>query len=251
MSRWWRAYDEAVDDPKLQQLSAVLFRAWFNICCLTSKNGGILPSRSVIAFKLRCSEEKAGAIIEQLRDAQLIDEVDSDGTVDLAPHNWKGRQFQSDTSTPRVKRFRGQQRNVSSGVSVTPPETEADTETKSETEKEGGKNARRRACVWPFDEFWEVFPNKVGKEQARKSFEKIEQSKAVDYQSLITAARVYASKTDDRPWCNPGTWLNQHRWTDQPAEQQRNGLLGALNKFESRFDDFEGGPDDLLRLPSR
>jgi hypothetical protein len=28
MSPWWRAYDEAVDDPKLQQLKPELFKAF-------------------------------------------------------------------------------------------------------------------------------------------------------------------------------------------------------------------------------
>jgi hypothetical protein len=43
---WWRAYDESADDPKLQRLSADLFRALFNLVCLASRNGGVLPPRT-------------------------------------------------------------------------------------------------------------------------------------------------------------------------------------------------------------
>lgn len=120
MSRWWRAYDEAVDDPKLQKLKPELFKAWFNLCCITSQNNGCLPDMDAIAFKLRCSTSKARAMVVELRAAGLIDN-DDDG---LRPHNWSGRQFQSDGSTERVKRFRQQKRNVSSTVSETPPDTE-------------------------------------------------------------------------------------------------------------------------------
>jgi hypothetical protein len=31
----------------------------------------------------------------------------------------------------------------------------------------------------------------------------------------------YAAKTDDRPWCNPETWINQGRWEDRPASVSR------------------------------
>lgn len=228
MSRWWRAYDEAVDDPKLQQLPAVLFRAWFNLCCLTSKNGGVLPSKSVIAFKLRCSEEKAAAIVEQLRDVQLIDEIECDGTVDLAPHNWKGRQFQGDTSTPRVKRFREQQRNVSSDVSVTPPETEADTDTEPERKKTDIRAvavATRPDCEKDFGEFWKVYPKRDGanpKAPAEKLFVSALKS-GVSAAEITAGAARYAD--DERRLGHVGTphvaqavtWLRQRRWGDYPA----------------------------------
>lgn len=132
MSRWWRAYDEAVDDPKLILLTDKQHRAWFNLCCITSQNGGTLPPIAVIAVKLRTSVGKAKHMVAQLVALGLIDE---DGNGSFAPHNWKGRQFQSDVSTDRVKRFRGKKRNVSSTVSETPPDTEADTE--AERKKDG------------------------------------------------------------------------------------------------------------------
>ena len=110
MSRWWRAYDEAVDDPKLQNLKPELFKTWFNICCVTSQNGGKLPPLSSLAFKLRVKPERARAFVEELKAAGLVDD---DGKGNLAPHNWSKRQYLSDVSTDRVKRFRERRRNVS------------------------------------------------------------------------------------------------------------------------------------------
>jgi hypothetical protein len=126
MSHWWRAHDEAIDDPKLCLLSDRAHRAWFNLCCLTSASGGTLPEMKVIALKFRMSGSKAGAVVDELRKAGLLDE---DG-VGMRPHNWSGRQFKSDVSTERVQRFRKQGRNVSSTVSETPPDT--DTEDRTE-----------------------------------------------------------------------------------------------------------------------
>lgn len=116
--RWWRAYDEAVDDPKLILLSDKQFRAWFNLCCVCSQNGGELPPTPVIAVKLRMTADKAKSAVAELAALGLVD-VDGDS---VTMHNWSGRQFQSDLSTERVKRFRKQKRNVSPAVSETPPE---------------------------------------------------------------------------------------------------------------------------------
>jgi hypothetical protein len=139
MSRWWRAYDEAVDDPKLQQLTSELFKAWFNICCITSQNGGILPSLSSVAFKLRVKLEKARAILEDLKVAGLLDD---DGNGNLAPHNWSKRQYRSDVSTDRVKRFRERSGNVSSAVSATPPDTETEQIQKQKEDSDPNGSAR-------------------------------------------------------------------------------------------------------------
>lgn len=130
MSRWWRAYDEAVDDPKLCLLNDKQHRAWFNLCCITSQNGGTLPPIAAVAFKLRMPVTKAKHLVAELVTLGLIDH---DETV-FAPHNWNVRQFKSDVSNERVKRFRERKCNVTETVTVTPPETE--TETKQKRKKE-------------------------------------------------------------------------------------------------------------------
>lgn len=66
-----------------------------------------------------------------------------------------------------------------------------------------------------FAEFWSIYPNKVGKRDAEKAFYKAR--KRADLETILSGLRAYAAKTDDRPWCNPATWLNQDRWADAPA----------------------------------
>lgn len=122
MNHWWRAYNEAVNDPKLQLLSDSLFRSWFNLMCIASGNDGELPSVSSLAFTLRMKPEKVMGVLTQLSNSGLLDKTESGFT----PHNWNGRQYKSDVSTDRVKRFRQAKRNVSSAVPETPPETETD-----------------------------------------------------------------------------------------------------------------------------
>jgi hypothetical protein len=68
--------------------------------------------------------EKVAQVLTQLHGAGLLDKTETGFT----PHNWKGRQYKSDVSTERVKRFRETKRNVSSTVSETPPEQKQNTE---------------------------------------------------------------------------------------------------------------------------
>ena len=73
-----------------------------------------------------------------------------------------------------------------------------------------------------FDEFWKMYPNKVGKGAAEKAFSKA--IKKVSFDRLMQGLHKYANKTDDRPWCNPSTWLNQERWADEkPLAISNNG----------------------------
>lgn len=71
--------------------------------------------------------------------------------------------------------------------------------------------------VREFDQFWAVYPNKVGKRAAEKAFAAAR--KRVSQADLMAGLVAYTRKSDDRPWCNPATWLNQDRWEDRPAQQ--------------------------------
>src|SRR5437870_1993079 len=103
--RWWRAYDEALHDPKLIALTDKLHRIWFNLLCIASKHGGVLPAMSVVAIELRVTVIKATEYVSSLVSVGLIDTLEMG---EFVPHNWQRRQFQSDVSTERVKRFRQQ-----------------------------------------------------------------------------------------------------------------------------------------------
>lgn len=102
MSRWFRVYDDLVDDPKVQMLKPALFKVLVNLWCLASQNGGIFPHPNDIAFKLRMRGHVIDDILEELQNLGLVD-TDETGTH---PHNWASRQYQSDSSAERVKRHR-------------------------------------------------------------------------------------------------------------------------------------------------
>lgn len=122
---WFRFYTEALDDPKVQRLDASTFKHWVNLLCLAARHNGALPHESDIAFALRIDEVAVSSLLDRLVIAGLIDvrKGGPNGSY-IAPHNWDKRQYKSDTSTERVKRFRQRSRNVTETASETPPDTE-------------------------------------------------------------------------------------------------------------------------------
>jgi len=71
-----------------------------------------------------------------------------------------------------------------------------------------------------FDSFWAEFPRKIGKEAARKSWNKIRPN-------LQDVLKALAWQKQSKQWFekggqfipNPATYLNQHRWEDEPPER--------------------------------
>lgn len=72
-----------------------------------------------------------------------------------------------------------------------------------------------------FERFWSVYPRKVGKQSAKRAFEKVK----VPLETLVTA--IERQKCSDQ-WTrdngqyipHPTTWLNQGRWDDELPEKQ-------------------------------
>jgi len=92
--RWFRLYDDVLNDPKVQKLSGETFKLWINVLCIASKHGGVLPNLDDLAFELRLPTLVCKTEIDTLKAAGLID-----GDKRLKPHGWEKRQYKSDIST--------------------------------------------------------------------------------------------------------------------------------------------------------
>jgi len=141
MSRWFRLYDDTINDPKILKLPEVLRWYWIALLCVASKCGGNLPPLDDIAIQLRVTQAKATEVLASLVKAGLLDRTETG----FVPHNWHGRQYKSDrddTAAKRAKKYRDATRDGHTGVTrdVTqtsrPPETETETEAETETDSE-------------------------------------------------------------------------------------------------------------------
>jgi hypothetical protein len=70
-----------------------------------------------------------------------------------------------------------------------------------------------------FDQFWQQYPNKVGKGAARKAWNKIKPSQALCgkiLESLVVQQETPQWKREQGKYIpHPSTWLNEERWDDE------------------------------------
>lgn len=100
---WLRLYVNLLNKRKVQELSPDLFKAWINLLLIARQHDeGFLPTATDIAFKLHVDDEVAEGWLLALIHHDLID----DTPEGLRPHDWDEYQFDSDSSTSRVHKYR-------------------------------------------------------------------------------------------------------------------------------------------------
>lgn len=117
---WFRFYTETLHDPKVRKLPDDLFRAWINLLCVAAKNGGALPEMEEVADELRLTVTDALTVTEALQNLGFINAVTNQHATTFKMNGWEKRQYVSDTSAERMRRYRQRKRDVTGDVTVTP-----------------------------------------------------------------------------------------------------------------------------------
>jgi hypothetical protein len=194
---------------------------------------GQLPATDEdISFTLRIGLKEWQKTKETLMQLCIIN---SDGVIT----NWDSRQYVSDSSTERVRKFRETLQKRSGNVAVTAmkrDETSPDTDTDTEqTQIQKQKQKQRRSLnddIDPrFEEFWGQYPNKQKRQDALKAWRKINPDDDLFATIMNSLSKFKMSdgwtKNDGQYVPHPPSWLNSRRWEDVIAETKRN-----LSAFE-------------------
>jgi len=148
---WFRMYSEILDDPKIRRLRDSRKKWIFvGLLCMASESkirGKILIDEDIpytteeIAERLQVDTEFFEQTLQELQQLKMI-EVQDSGVIVIS--NWHKRQFSSDNSTKRVKRYREKKKQEKcdvtetlqqrfENVSETPPDTESESDTETES----------------------------------------------------------------------------------------------------------------------
>jgi hypothetical protein len=131
---------------------------------------------------------------------------------------------------------------------ATGKQTESKTEANASSEKANGKQEKEQDKEQDkeqmlkgtgdrkqaeFEKFWAVYPKKVGKGDARKSFAKVK----VSVDTLIAAVEAQKrsnqwTQENGRYIPNPSTWLNQERWEDEVTVSEPQKTDFSLSESE-------------------
>lgn len=209
-------------------------------------SAGCTAEQIVAAVKAANDDDLARALLQREADeaqARLKREADA-----------ARKRRQREAVTIGHAESRGQTATQQDSANVPPPSPDKKA---PHTPKELTPSAPASPARGEFDHFWALFPNKVGKADASKAFVKARQR--VDLQAMMDGLTRYVRKTDDRPWCNPSTWLNQDRWTDEPAAQPRGsppqkprGMQGMFSEMREVLENGQandGSRDGPARAP--
>ena len=236
-------------------------------------------SDATIARAAKWSGERA-AFIDALTDVGLLDRTPEG----LAIHDWQDRagnlidRRRADAERKRRERAEKKAREASEHAEDRPAGHPADVRTQSRENQSRQKEEHSRAeggdpHIPPatdgtgsaslqdqrFDQFWDAYPRKVGKADARKTWKKAKITAEI-FEKIMTS--IAASKESDQ-WRreagryipNPSTWINQGRWddelpepapaknyakgfrTDDEAHPGKSGTLGVLARMYAEEDD--------------
>lgn len=129
--KWFRFYTEVRDDVKMLQLSDYEYRMFTYLLChaseVNSTSGECRCDVTSLSVQCRTRVSHLKKAIETFQKLGLVS-INGDGIIKIT--NWSKRQFKSDDSYSRVKKYREvtAQRNVSNPVSETLPDTDTDTD---------------------------------------------------------------------------------------------------------------------------
>lgn len=99
-----------------------------------------------------------------------------------------------------------------------------------------------------FDLFWSVYPNKVGKDAARRAYAKVKVPTDVLVSAVEAQKRSQKWTADNGRYIpNPATWLNQGRWQDEitapaktiqtPEDRRTGATLDDLRRMQAYLED--------------
>ena len=138
---WLRLYSNIINDPKIMQMPERYRWRYIALLCLFRIKSDSFPTESEIIFSMRIKKQEWELTKKEFEKRGLI--------VEDTINGWTTRQYKSDDSYARVKRFR----NVSETpelkdvtVTVTPPDTDTDTDTETEQKK---KRITPQAAILP------------------------------------------------------------------------------------------------------
>jgi hypothetical protein len=216
---WFKIHDDALDDPRLQRLAPATFRAWFNLLCVASRNGGRLPELSALAWLLRCGRKPLARRLDELKAVGLIEDVDGG----LRPVEWERRQSLRDntgddpqTGVERTRRWRERR-----DAAVRPRDEDASprdaTVTGDQDQEQESQSAPAARASDSFEKFWQAFPTRQGdnpQTPARTAFHKAV-AKGVDPAAIVAAAKAYAATVagrEARYIASAARWISEERW---------------------------------------
>lgn len=222
MSRWYRAYAGTATDPKLGGIAlranvsrSVTIAAWHVILeSAAEANAG--GATDIDEFAIAASLGEPLEDIQRVVAAFAAADMFKDGCVTA----WGRRQYESDTSAERTKRWRERNGNVTEDKSDADVTSQKKSVTVSSVSVSDSVLKKEEEIEKGFEEFWKLRPSRKGDNPRRKALKayKAAINHGFSIFHINGAAKLWAQNVEPRrdtefiPMAS--TWLNEHRFID-------------------------------------
>jgi len=160
-------------------------------------------------------------------------------------HDWSQRQrtrdqIQRDRESAAQRQRRARERRTAHAVPPTAPAAvshavshasrveQSRVEERTTVSSSPAAPATVRVPPGAFDKFWATYPRKVGKDAARRAFDKA--ARRVGHDTITAGAHRFAADPNlpaKEFIPHPATWLNAGRWDDEPLPPRTDPRTGA------------------------
>lgn len=187
MLQWFRMYSEFATDTKVQSMDETLQRRFVMFLCLHCAGEFERLDDDELAFALRITPDELARTKEVFARKGFLG---SDGKI----RNWNKRQYQSDSSTERVRKHRDRQRNGDETLQKRPQTQITDTDTDSEKTLTAARVSRGTDDEW-FLDFKLAYPNRSGDQgwKAARKAANARMSEGRSPEDFIAGAKRYAA----------------------------------------------------------
>jgi predicted transcriptional regulator len=190
-------------------LSSTALKLYIVLARFADWDTGIaFPARDTLAERMDCSEKTVDRAVKELVEAQCI-EKEFRGRYQSARY----RVLQVD---PRGTKMSIVETKVSDEGTKMSSRSDKNVHITITTEQEPLKQEPLNDISTKFDQFWKLYPRKVGKGKARQAFEKALEKTNIDTILAGVEAYVYHEGYNDMEFiAHPTSWLNGERWDDE------------------------------------
>lgn len=198
------------------------------------------PSRAAIEQK-SAAKARGARLANHRRWHVEMDSPDSECEWCQKEKRYHSTDQTTDQNTDQSSDQNSDQTNVSNRVSPAKRSDSKETESETESQEEASKHLGRRAPAGievgsdadpDFAAFWDVYPRRIAKGQARRAWKTAVVKGGVDPKAIILGAERYRDdrQRKSRPidyTKHPGTWLNGECWLEQQPGANPDGANGA------------------------
>jgi hypothetical protein len=214
--KWLRLYTDIRSDAKVGLLAFEDQRHY--IWLLTMMLDGTLDQFQgdmldrAVGRQLGLDASTTSEVKRRLMEVMLVDHH-------WRPIGWKKRQYESDSSAERTRKWRENKKKTDSNVTVTSQGRFSDgPDTDTDTEKDIDHGHAKGATDTTFDQFWEAYPRKVAKKKAQSAWRTEKCHRCLNVILEDIARRRSNGWADPKFIPHPATYLNQRRWEDEQDE---------------------------------